>query len=67
MKDTDLQELIFSHEENMKKYIKNKNVMLLYFLIPRKSFLFKLQRSEQNQLSSVKVPVFEDLSAKLDF
>lgn len=28
MKDTDLQELIFSHEENMKKYIKNENVML---------------------------------------
>lgn len=39
----------------------------IYFLILRKSFLFKLQRSEQNQLSSVKVPVFEDLSAKLDF
>lgn len=39
-----------------------KILCYMYFLIPRKRLLFSLQMS-----SSVKVPVFEDLSVNPDF
>lgn len=44
-----------------------KTLCYMYFLSPRKKLLFKLQRNEQNQGNSIKVPVFEDLSLKPDF